>query len=148
MIIEFEVDGAPFGKERGRARSFVGKDNKLKTRVYGQERTAAYEKRVAEAYKAAAGGFRFDDDAPLMVIITAYYPIPTSDSKKKKALKLEGRILPTKRPDWDNIGKVVCDGLQRDGAAMKDDSRIAYGSVGKFYSDRPRVHVIIKEYQA
>ena len=43
--------------------------------------------------------------------IIAYYEIPKSTSKKKRREMLEHRIRPTKKPDWDNIGKIVCDSL-------------------------------------
>ncbi len=55
---------------------------------------------------------------------------------------LNGIIRPTKRPDFDNIGKIICDSLNM--IAYHDDSAIVDGRVRKFYSDVPRVEVIIK----
>ena len=58
---------------------------------------------------------------------------------------LDGLIRPTKKPDWDNIGKVVCDALN--GIAYRDDAQIVDSMVRKFYGEVPRVVVIIREYE-
>lgn len=56
---------------------------------------------------------------------------------------LDHKIRPTKKPDFDNIGKVICDALNK--IAYRDDSQIVDAQVRKFYSDRPRVVVTIME---
>ena len=56
---------------------------------------------------------------------------------------LEHKIRPTKKPDWDNIGKIICDSLNQ--IAYRDDAQIVDSQVRKFYSENPRVEVIIKE---
>ena len=94
-------------------------------------------------YQQAAKGKRFGDDDMLDVRIIAYYGIPQSTSGKRRKLMLEHRIRPTKKPDFDNIGKVVCDSLNN--IAYRDDSRIVDAQVRKFYSETPRVEVIIKK---
>jgi Holliday junction resolvase RusA-like endonuclease len=71
--------------------------------------------------------------------IQAFFSIPKSTSKTKREKMLSGEIRPTKKPDWDNIGKVVCDALNK--LAYGDDSGIVDGRVQKFYSDEPRVEV-------
>ena len=75
--------------------------------------------------------------------IKAYYPIPKSTSKKQHQAMLDGQIRPTKKPDWDNIGKIICDALN--GIAYKDDSAIVEAMVEKYYSDEPRVEVLLEE---
>jgi Holliday junction resolvase RusA-like endonuclease len=52
-------------------------------------------------------------------------------------------MRPTKRPDWDNLGKLVSDSLN--GLAYKDDSQIVEATAAKYYSDRPRVEIEITE---
>lgn len=42
-------------------------------------------------------------------------------------------ILPTTKPDWDNIAKNICDALN--GVVYPDDKAIVTGSVKKVYSD-------------
>ena len=52
-------------------------------------------------------------------------------------------IRPTKKPDGDNILKAVADALN--GVCYKDDKNIVKMSIEKFYSDMPRIDVIIQE---
>lgn len=87
--------------------------------------------------------FRYPDDAMLDMRIMAYYGVPKSVSKKKKALMLEGKIRPTKKPDMDNVMKIVADSLNQ--VAYKDDTQIVDAQCRKFYSVKPRIEVIIKQ---
>lgn len=57
--------------------------------------------------------------------VVAYVAMPASWSKKKKAAHA-GKICRSK-PDWDNIGKAVCDTL------FEEDSGIADGRTRKFW---------------
>ena len=56
---------------------------------------------------------------------------------------LEKKIRPTKKPDWDNVGKVICDSLN--GIAYRDDAQVVDSMVRKFYSEDPKVVVTIEE---
>lgn len=87
--------------------------------------------------------FRFPDDAMLDMRILAYYSIPKSGSKKVKAQKLANVIRPTKKPDMDNVVKMVADALNQ--VAYKDDTQIVDCQVRKFFSEEPRIEVIIRE---
>ena len=55
----------------------------------------------------------------------------------------QGKIRPTKKPDFDNIAKIVCDSLNT--IAYKDDSQVIDGQVRKFYSEKPRIVVKIRQ---
>lgn len=99
-----------------------------------------YERQVYDDKKSI---FSFDENVPLLLEIKAYFKIPTSASKKRKALMEDGKIRPTKKPDIDNVFKAIADSLN--GIAYKDDSQIISGTVSKFYSEQPRVEVTIKE---
>ena len=85
--------------------------------------------------------FRFPDDAMLDMRIKAYYSIPKSASKKKRVAMLIGEIRPTKKPDMDNVVKIIADSLNQ--VAYRDDTQIVDCQCRKFYSDRPRVEVTI-----
>ena len=74
--------------------------------------------------------------------ITAYYSIPKSASNKKKKAMESGEIRPTKKPDADNVLKVVADSLNK--IAYYDDSQIVDTHIRKFYSSNPRLEVSIK----
>lgn len=135
---EFVVPGPPFGKQRPK---FARAGNY--TRTYTPKETVSYENLVKLSFHHAAGGKRFRDDAALDVRIEAYYPIPKSASKKKRALMLEHKERPTKKPDWDNIGKIICDSLNE--VAYKDDAAVVEARVWKYYSESPRVVVSITD---
>jgi len=138
-IARFEVPGQPYGKGRARARA-VGKF----ARIYTPEETVSYESLVkTQAGDAMAG--RPPVDMPVEIIIHAFFPIPGSGSAIKKARMLAGEIRPTKKPDFDNISKVICDAINH--ICYRDDALIVRGLVEKFYSDRPRVEVEVKEYK-
>ena len=104
--------------------------------------TVSYENLVKLMYQQAAKGRMFKDEDMLDVRVIAYYEIPKSVSKKKRKLMLEHRIRPTKKPDWDNIGKIICDSLNK--VAYHDDAAVVDAQVRKFYSEQPRVDVTIR----
>lgn len=135
--IKFSVPGKPFGKQRpkfSRAGQYV--------KTYTPDETTSYENWVRLMYSNAAKGRMFPDGAMLDVRIIAYYEVPKSVSKKKRKEMLEHRIRPTKKPDWDNIGKIICDSLNL--VAYHDDSAVVDAQVRKFYSENPRVDVTIR----
>lgn len=131
------IYGEPQGKGRPRFSTVCGH---VKTRTPDQ--TIIYENLVKTEYRNQSG-VRFPDDAMLDVRVMAYYTIPKSISKKKRQAMLDHKVRPTKKPDFDNIGKVICDSLN--GIAYRDDAQIVDAQVRKFYSDTPRVVVIITD---
>jgi Holliday junction resolvase RusA-like endonuclease len=54
---------------------------------------------------------------------------------------LAQRVWPTKKPDADNILKLVADALN--GLAYVDDKNIVTAHAHKVYSDRPRLEINI-----
>ena len=85
----------------------------------------------------------FGDEAMIELSITAYFAIPKSTGKKKRAQMLSGEVLPAKKPDADNIAKIIADSLNK--AAYHDDKQIVSLYVRKRYSDSPRVEVELIE---
>lgn len=136
--IKFTVPGKPFGKQRPRVVN--GGNCSI---AYTPKETVQYENLVKVCFQQKANGEMFDDDAMLDVRIFAFYGIPKSTSKKNKAAMLANEIRPTKKPDFDNIGKVICDSLNL--VAYRDDAAVVDAQVRKFYSEHPRVEVIIKK---
>jgi Holliday junction resolvase RusA-like endonuclease len=136
MKVNFSILGEPQGKGRPRfARTKAG------VITHTPEQTVIYENLVKLEYQRQCENKRFGDDEMLAISIYAFYGMPKSASKKKKAQMLEGTIRPTKKPDLDNVLKVIADSLN--GIAYKDDSQIVGASVSKFYSEIPRVVVTI-----
>ena len=135
MKREIIIDGEPCGKGRPR---FTRNGH-----AYTPEKTVTYENNVRFAYLSEYGRQKFPETSQLRLEVKAFYGIAKSDSKKRKAAKIQGTIRPTKRPDMDNIVKAIADGLNA--IAYHDDAQIVECSVEKWYSDEPRVEVTIWE---
>lgn len=130
--ISFTVGGEPCGKGR--------------PRIYGNhgvtpEKTKVYEELVQMSYISQVRGKPFGKYDCIEMRILAYYSIPKNTPKWQIPLMLEGKIRPVKKPDWDNIGKIIADSLNQ--VAYYDDAQIVDSLVRKFYSDKPRVEVYI-----
>lgn len=137
MTVTFTVDGEPQGKARPRFST-----NNGRVRAITPKQTVKYENKVRWSYKKNCGAHKFEDNASLSVKITAYYKIPQSKSNSKKEQMRQNTVLPTKKPDCDNVAKAILDALNQ--LAYKDDAQVAELTVLKKYSDNPRVEVIIQ----
>lgn len=136
----FTVPGKPQGKAR--ARTFYNPKTKgMSSMTPGK--TVLYENLISTCYLQEAGDERFSDDAYLKVRIQAFYEIPKSSTKTKKAAMAAGEILPDKKPDIDNIAKAVLDALNE--VAYRDDTQVVELQMRKKYSDRPRLEICIEE---
>ena len=138
MEVKFTVPGEPKGKGRPK---FARRGQYVQT--YTPDATTNYENLVKLEYERQCGRISFPKDAQLDMRIMAYFSIPKSKSKKAKQLMKDKVIRPTKKPDMDNIVKIIADGLN--GIAYHDDSQIVDTAVRKFYSENPRVVVTISE---
>lgn len=130
----FEIKGEPMGKQRpkfSRAGNFV--------RTYTPKDTINYEQWVKTCY-LTAGGIHYGPE-PIGIEVDIYYKIPKSFSNKKKEEAKRGDIVPTIKPDCDNVLKIICDSLN--GIAYEDDKQIAEATIKKHYSEEPRVVVRI-----
>ena len=138
MKVKFTVLGEPKGKGRPRF-SRVGNY----TKTYTPADTASYENLVKVEYLRQCNNARFEDGTMLDLRVIAYYGIPKSASKKKRRQMLDKGIRPTKKPDMDNIIKIIADSLNN--IAYRDDAQIVDTQVRKFYSERPRVEITIQD---
>mgnify|MGYP003339864711 FL=1 len=82
-------------------------------------------------------------ETPVTMALYFRLPMPQSWSKKRKEGALKGLEAPTKKPDWDNLGKAVSDALN--GVIFKDDSQIVSAHVRKTYSAVPGVDIYVSE---
>ncbi|WP_415330315.1 RusA family crossover junction endodeoxyribonuclease [Clostridium perfringens] len=118
------------GKIRGKARPRVCRGHAVTPKD-----TIEYEKLVRECYKKQDGRYL---EGSIKALIIAYYKIPKSYSKKRVQAIRDGLEKPTKKPDADNIAKIILDSLN--GIAYKDDSQIVELRVIKRYTeDKERV---------
>lgn len=129
--ISFTIEGEPTGKGRPR-------HGKYKT--YTPAKTKAVENNIAYLYKLNVG-YYFEGYVKLKLDL--YYSIAKSDSKKKKLMKLNNELRPNKKPDIDNVVKLVADALNE--VAYKDDTQIIELECRKFYSDIPRIEITIED---
>jgi Holliday junction resolvase RusA-like endonuclease len=140
LQIEFFVKGKPQGKARPR---FTRQGH-----TYTPSNTKAYETMIKTAFlqNFSKNGFQFpifEGINGVAVDIVAYFEIPKSWSKKKRAAAIEGRLRPTVKPDTDNIAKIVLDSLN--GLAYDDDKQVVQCFVSKWYGDTAGVSVKVRE---
>lgn len=135
-MIEFVVWGEPQGKGRPR----FTRDG----RAYTPMKTRTYEAEVVAAFRRDCPRFEpWEKGVPLRVRIRAVYAIPQSAPAMARAKMLAGETRPTKKPDCDNIEKIICDSLNA--ICYHDDAQIVDTRVIKEYGAEPRVEVRITE---
>jgi Holliday junction resolvase RusA-like endonuclease len=135
MVIDFTVPGNPQGKARHRMTK--------SGRTYTPDKTVAYESLVKLMYKEQAHGWAWGKGQQIGIKVVAYYGIPHSTARKYHGDMLHGKIRPTKKPDADNIAKIIADGLN--GVAYYDDAQIVSLQVEKRYGDWPCVQVRVED---
>lgn len=133
--VSFVVPGEPVGKGRPR----IGRVGNH-ARMFTPAKTANYENLIALAAQAAMRG-RDLITGPVLCELHITVGIPQSWSKKRKAMALQGEILPTTKPDKDNIIKAIYDGIN--GIVWKDDVQAVAGYQRKTYGEVPGVRVRI-----
>lgn len=136
MEIKFTVPGQPKGKQRPRICRINGRNV-----TYTPRQTIEYEKLVRVRYNAVSK-VKFQKDEPLEISILALFSIPQHASKKLKQLMLNGDVLPTKKPDSDNIIKIILDALN--GVAYHDDNQVCRVYFEKMYAENPEIRILIR----
>lgn len=139
--VTFHVPGKPQGKAR--AKTYHNKNGF--TTTVTPEQTVLYENLIKDQYLNYCSGLYLERGIPVTLRIVARFLPPKSTSKKRQAAMLEGRELPLKKPDMDNIVKVVADALN--GTAYHDDTQIVYVAAKKAYSAREGLDITVEEYQ-
>jgi len=129
-MIKFEVLGNPQGKARPRL---------SRGGVYTPKKTVEYEQLIKDEYTTQVNWWF--GDCPLEVEIISEYPITKSITKRDRELILSGSVQPKKKPDLDNVAKVVCDALN--GVAYIDDAQICKLYIEKRYSENPKLTINI-----
>ena len=133
----FIVYTNPVGKGRPKFRR-VG--NFVST--YTPKKTVTQEQEIAKVAKAAMGNEE-PLETPLTVCIYFRMPIPKSYSKKLTKDCLDGFERHLKKPDLDNMAKLVLDSLN--GIVYKDDSQIVNLHLRKVYAETPAIEVLVAE---
>ena len=136
MIYEFEVPGKIIGKGRPRLNSYTGQ-------VYTPTRTKDYENLITQYFMLKYPRFK-PFEGRVSVEITASFEVPKSTKKSDKNLMLENKLNPLKKPDIDNIVKIILDAMNE--CAFKDDTQITKLAVEKKYAQSESIYVKIEEY--
>ncbi|PGV06835.1 hypothetical protein COD81_15380 [Bacillus cereus] len=135
-MIQFTIMTEPVAQGRPRASTVNGK-----VRMYDPKKSRDFKRYVsAIAAKFAPTSLL---EGPLQLEVKVYKPSLKSFSKKKALAAEEGLLRPTTKPDVDNYVKGVKDALNK--VIWHDDSQVVDLKVSKWYSEKPRVEVTVKE---
>ena len=136
MKYEFEVPGKITGKGRPRV-------NTMTCTAYTPTKTKEYEDLIKQyfiiKYRCAK-----PLEGRISVDIKAYFNVGKNTSKIQKQAMLEGKLSPVKKPDIDNIAKIILDALNK--LAFKDDNQITKLYLEKIYAEEEKVSIVIEEY--
>lgn len=136
MEYEFEVPGKITGKGRPRV-------NTSTAIAYTPARTKEYEELIKQYFIIKYRTIK-PLEGRLSVTIKAHFSIPKNTSKLKTEEMLNNTISPVKKPDIDNIAKIVLDALNK--LAFKDDNQITKLNVEKMYSEEEKISIKIEKY--
>ena len=107
--------------------------------IYTDTKTRNYEAEVRAAADRVMHGQPLLE-GPLRVDMTARFAPPESASKKRRDKMLLGLERPTKKPDADNILKVM-DSLN--GVVFRDDAQVCMVALSKIYAPKPGLDIAI-----
>lgn len=136
MVYEFEVPAKIIGKGRPRINSYTG-------HVYTPTKTKDYESLIEQYFLLKYPRYQ-TIEGRAKVTIVAYFEVPKAVNKAQREQMLANTISPTKKPDIDNIVKIVLDSMNK--LAFRDDTQITKIEVEKNYSDEEKLYVKIEEY--
>lgn len=135
MKYSFEIKEKAIGKQRPRYSSKTH-------RMYTPEKTSSFEEKVQYAFK---GKYNVETELSVKAfkakIIAVFEPAKSLSKKEKEELLY--KIDYTKKPDVDNIAKIILDALN--GLAYKDDSQVSALLVIKDYGEENKVLVELEE---
>ena len=131
MNLFTKIDITPVAKARPRVTMVGGR-----ARAYTPKKSADYELHIALgwAHERQSDAVRLD--------IVFGMPIPQSWSKKQQDAAASGLLLPSKKPDIDNLIKAVMDALN--GVAYDDDNQVIELSAKKVYAPEPYVAIWLR----
>ena len=128
------VEGKIKGKARPRFNTKTG-------RAFTPGDTITYENWIKCCYQNQCGKFI---DGAVKAIIYVYYKIPKSYTKKRVQAIRDGVEMPLKKPDSDNIAKIVLDSLNK--IAFDDDAQVVELTIiKKWTEEQERIEFELEE---
>lgn len=129
--LAFTIPGEPKGKERPRAIAFLDAKGRPQVRMVTPADTRREEAAVRDLFR-----LRYPDHrpwtGPVLLRFTAVFETPASFNKALKEAAARGRLYAIKKPDKDNIEKLIVDALNR--VAWSDDQQVMGGGVKRYGS--------------
>lgn len=135
-MIKIVIPGDPVPQGRPR---FVSRGKFVQT--YDPKKSKDYKKAVAEIAKSQYKSQPIDQ--AIHVELNVYRPVQKSISKAERHRRLSGVHRPIVKGDIDNYFKAVTDACT--GIIWTDDAQIVSTKSNKYYSEDPRVELIVKE---
>ena len=136
--VTITLPGEPKGKGRGRAT--VSKKTG-RAFVYSPQATVNYEGMLRDAAGKEMAG-RLPMEGAVEVVMLAQFMPAASWSKKKQAAALRGEVMPTKKPDADNLLKCL-DALNQ--IVWRDDAQVVTATVRKRYGTSASLVITARE---
>ena len=128
------VEGTIRGKQRPRFNTKTG-------RAFTSNQTINYENWIKQCYIEQSNKLL---QGPIRARIEIYYSVSKSYSKRKIEAIKDGIDYPMKKPDADNIAKIVLDSLNK--IAYEDDKQVVELTVIKRWTfDNERIEFEVEE---
>lgn len=128
--IVITVPGQPTGKARPRV---------VRGHTYTPVETTKAEWDIGWLAKQAGAQITA---APVALTVRAYFRVPPRWPKRWREDALTGVLHHTRKPDGDNVLKLVGDALNH--IIWEDDGQVVRATVEKWYSDLPRLEIEIE----
>lgn len=130
----FTVPGVPIPKARPRI-------NTTSHRAYTPVKTKKFEELVRFEYLRS--NEKKTEVGAVVLGVLFKMPIPVKTKKADVKKMMNGKLLPIKRPDLDNLVKSILDGLN--GVAYLDDNQVIEINAKKIYSETPETVVTLSK---
>ena len=128
------VEGTIRGKQRPQFKKKTGK-------AFTPNQTISYENWIKQCYIEQSNKLL---QGPIRARIEIYYSVPKSYSKRKIEAIKDGTDYPMKKPDCDNVVKIVLDSLNK--IAYDDDKQVVELTVLKRWTfDNERIEFEMEE---
>lgn len=128
----FEVPGKVRGKGRPR---FMRNGH-----TYTDKNTVAYEKLIQASYLKCTS---YTSQKSVRISMYICFAPNKSDTKKNKLIKLKNSLWPSKKPDVDNVVKIVLDALNK--IAYSDDTQVNEVHVLRHWSEEEKLVICLSE---
>lgn len=122
-----------FVEPKAKSRPRFGVSKSGKSYAYTDHKTAHAENMIRD--KVMECNETFGDGVPIKLDATFYFRRPKHIPKN--------RLHPVVRPDYDNVGKLLTDSLEK--FVYKNDAQIVDCYIKKRYGSPPRIELSIEE---